>query len=288
MDLFCTNYEQVFGNIVGSACSYIASSNVRALVVGTSGGIDSALTAAIAEEVVKRLDNDVLLEGRFLNIKSDEEEARRGINAANSFCHGCQYQDLTDLYIPIANYIMQRPSKYGKTNAIRLGNVSARLRMIVLYDLAKELDGMVLGTDNFTEYLLGFWTLHGDVGDFGMIQNLWKTEVYGLAEYLMDKFNKSGRSTQADVMEAAIQAMPTDGLGVTDSDFDQIHPDYDRSLSPKEVYKEVDDILIRRHSVEYVNHPVVERHKATGFKRINPFNIPREYIVRSGKKGTLS
>ena len=43
-------------------------------------------------------------------------------------------------------------------------------------------------TDNQTEYQLGFWTIHGDVGDFDPIQDLWKTEVYGLANYLRDRY----------------------------------------------------------------------------------------------------
>jgi len=64
--------------------------------------------------------------------------------------------------------------------------MKARIRMILLYDLAGGNDGMVLSTDNYTEYLLGFWTLHGDVGDFGMIQSLWKTEVYDMVEWIRD------------------------------------------------------------------------------------------------------
>lgn len=48
--------------------------------------------------------------------------------------------------------------------------------------------GLVMSTDNQTEYQLGFWTIHGDVGDFDPIQDLWKTEVYGLANYLRDRY----------------------------------------------------------------------------------------------------
>lgn len=58
------------------------------------------------------------------------------------------------------------------------GNLQARCRMIHLYDLAGIHGGLVMSTDNQTEYQLGFWTIHGDVGDFDPIQDLWKTEVY--------------------------------------------------------------------------------------------------------------
>lgn len=275
---FCDNYEKMFENIIGSAYSYIASSKVKTLVIGMSGGIDSALTAALAQEVTKRLDNTVLLEGRVIDIDSNKEEMRRAENAAKAFCHGYQYHDLTNLYKSVSGKIMHTDRDNMKTR-IRRGNIKARLRMIELYDLANELDGMVLSTDNYTEYLLGFWTLHGDVGDFGMIQNLWKTEVYGLAEYLMKKFNLSHRFRQADALYACINAVPTDGLGVTNSDFDQIHPYYDERMSPKEVYQEIDEVLRLRLSAAHDQDGIVKRYRATEFKRNNPFNIPRKYII---------
>ena len=275
---FCDNYEKMFENIVGSACSYVDSSKVKTLVIGMSGGIDSALTAALAQEVVKRLDNSVLLAGRIIDIDSDATEMRRAANAADVFCHVHKYHYLNDLYRLASDKIMHTNRDNMKTR-IRRGNIKARLRMIRLYDLANELDGMVLSTDNYTEYLLGFWTLHGDVGDFGMIQNLWKTEVYGLAKYLVKKFNLSSRSSQADALMKCISAVPTDGLGVTNSDFDQLLPDYDKNMSPKEVYREVDKTLRLRLSAAHDHDRIIKRHRATEFKRTNPFNIPRNYII---------
>ena len=275
---FCTDYEKIFENIVGSACSYVSSSKVKTLVIGMSGGIDSALTAALAQEVVKRLNNTVLLEGSIIDIESNKLEMARAVKAADTFCHGHKYCYLDDLYRLAANRIMHTNRDNMKTR-IRRGNIKARLRMIDLYDLANELDGMVLSTDNYTEYLLGFWTLHGDVGDFGMIQNLWKTEVYRLAKYLVKRFNLSGRGYQADALNSCINAVPTDGLGVTNSDFDQILPDYNKNMSPKEVYQEIDEILRLRRSAAHDQDEIVKRHRATEFKRNNPFNVPRTYII---------
>jgi NH3-dependent NAD+ synthetase len=153
--------------------------------------------------------------------------------------------------------------------------------MINLYDTAHRLDGMVLSTDNYTEYLLGFWTLHGDVGDYGMLQNLWKTEVYGLANYLSHKYKKEGRLAESDSLRACIMAMPTDGLGISGSDFDQIYPNYNKTHMPVEVYGEVDAILLGylNGAKYYDDHKVIQRYKATAFKRLNPFSIPRGYIV---------
>jgi NH3-dependent NAD+ synthetase len=78
--------------------------------------------------------------------------------------------------------------------------------------------------------MVGFWTLHGDVGDFGLIQNLWKTDVYDLSKWIQDK----SMGIQADALKACIEATPTDGLGITNSDLDQLGAS---------TYNEVDKIL---------------------------------------------
>ena len=156
---------------------------------------------------------------------------------------------------------------------IRRGNIKARLRMIYLFDLAHRNNGMVLSTDNFTEFLLGFWTLHGDIGNYGMIQNLWKTEVYGLAGFLRDCYSQVDQMEKGIALNECINAVPTDGLGITDSDFDQLGCDN---------YEKIDRILIdliaNNKSVDW-EHPVLVRHKASHFKRRDPVNISRQRLV---------
>lgn len=151
---------------------------------------------------------------------------------------------------------------------IRMGNVKARLRMIHIYDLAQQHKGMVLSTDNFTELMLGFWTLHGDVGDYGMVQNLWKMEVYELAKWIAE--NDYGVDTEGytAIMEC-IEATPTDGLGITSSDVEQ--------LGAKN-YAEVDAILKEELLHAGGEHTVAKRKRASEFKRNNPYNLPRKVI----------
>lgn len=137
----------------------------------------------------------------------------------------------------------------GRT-PIANGNIQARCRMIHLYDIASIRKGLVMSTDNQTEYQLGFWTIHGDVGDFDPIQDLWKTEVYGLANYLQDHYkSKALEALRNDYKETcdnykamscaiynSCKLVPTDGLGISNSDLDQI--------GAKD-YATVDDILSR-------------------------------------------
>ena len=295
--ILCTDYEKMFENIVEFTWEYLNDSKLKALVLGMSGGIDSTLTAALAREVCAQSSKDIELVGRVLPIESNNIETNRGIFASRVFCHNYQVNDMIDIYNSTANYFMPKPFVPWHTYApnrpvsastdidaktrIRQGNIKARLRMINLYDTAQRLDGMVLSTDNYTEYLLGFWTLHGDVGDYGMLQNLWKTEVYGLAIYMATKYNIEKKYSERNAMLEAIEAMPTDGLGISESDFDQIHPNYNKNHTPVEVYGEVDAILLDylNGGGHYDNHKVIQRYKATAFKRLNPFSIPRGYIV---------
>lgn len=137
----------------------------------------------------------------------------------------------------------------GRT-PIANGNLQARCRMKHLYDIASIRKGLVMSTDNQTEYQLGFWTIHGDVGDFDPIQDLWKTEVYGLANYLRDRYkSKALEALHNDYKEtcdkyramsyavySSCKLIPTDGLGISNSDLEQIGA---------KSYDEVDDILSR-------------------------------------------
>jgi NH3-dependent NAD+ synthetase len=146
--------------------------------------------------------------------------------------------------------------------------------------MAGRTNGIVLSTDNYTEFLAGFWTLHGDVGDYGMIQNLWKTEVYGMSRYLVEEYTKDKAGFRAAALLACIEAVPTDGLGITNSDFDQIMPDHDRTKTPEQLYHEVDMVMLDMiRGKADKNNPIVKRYEATHFKRNNPVSISRTLIL---------
>ncbi len=73
----------------------------------------------------------------------------------------------------------------SKRERVRFGNLIARVRMIILYDLAKKHEALVCGTENRSEHLLGYFTRYGDeASDIEAIRHLYKTEVYKLASYL--------------------------------------------------------------------------------------------------------
>ncbi len=268
-----TDYKAAVTNIQKELRVYLTENNLKSLILGVSGGIDSALCAALARPVCDETGTELYC--RSITISTNKpEEIKRAENTGKYFGHNFKEVNLSLTFEKIIPDIAEDYKEIDKAEhsyKIRQGNIKARMRMMYLYDLAAKHRGMVLSTDNYTELLLGFWTLHGDVGDYGMIQNLWKTEVYETAKYLVGNIKDK---KQADALNACINAVPTDGLGITNSDLDQIGASS---------YAEVDEILINYlknpNNKNLLNHKVVKRKLASEFKRNNPFNIPRNKIT---------
>ncbi len=266
------NYEKILQNIRFELENYINKYKIKSLIIGESGGIDSALTSVIAKSVCDK--TKIKLIGRSITIETNtKEEINRGRLIGEAFCHNFKDVNLTELYITTLNTIEEGDiNKSTIENKIRYGNIKARLRMVYLYNLAQQHKGLVLSTDNYTELLEGYWTLHGDVGDYGMIQNLWKTEVYEMSKYIIENELKTEQEKIA--LSLCIDAIPTDGLGITSSDLEQ--------LDAKN-YSEVDFILkdfLENKNEKWKTHPVIQRHFRSEYKRNNPYNIPREILLK--------
>lgn len=277
----CTEWKYMEGRIVRRSVEYIKPAGVESLVIGLSGGIDSTVTCALARKVCERLGTKLI--GVSLPTEFNKEaEKHNAVLTGEAFCDEFEVHDISQFTKKLIEYITEGKCSIVKDGAIdnealhrfkvRRGNMAARYRMMFLYDIAKANKGLVLSTDNLTELLLGFWTLHGDVGDFGMLQSLWKTEVYGLASQMFASELARDNPIRAEALFQSSRAIPTDGLGVTESDMDQIGA---------KNYEEVDKILIGflRGDTTNLNHKVIKRHIDSSFKRENPYNLRRKDII---------
>ena len=237
---------------------YMNKHSLKTAVLGVSGGLDSAFVAALVHPLC--IKHEINFIGVSLPSSSNkQEETIRANNILKCFTNGQEIINI-DNYVQAFKGIESYSSFEDK---IRLGNIKARIRMIILYNIASKHNGLVLGTDNLTEYLLGFWTLHGDVGDLGLIQNLWKTEIYELSQYLVD--NELSEEA-GEALQECIDAVPTDGLGITSSDIEQFGVD-----SYAEVDKRLMDYIYFGIRIDGDN--VIDRHLKTQFKRNNPYNV---------------
>ena len=281
------DYAKATINIRKELKDYVVKNGLKSLVIGISGGMDSCLVAALAKPVCDELNIPLL--GLSLPTKTNKpEEIDRALRTCKAFCSEYKEIYLDDMFLRLGVNINPQPFNKGgeaeEENAkrqkgwkIRNGNIKARLRMIHLYNLASQNDGLVLSTDNYTEFMLGFWTIHGDVGDYGPIQELWKTEVYNLAEYLANNEFKDDEERRS-ILIYTISCTATDGLGVhPGGDLGQIMPEF--VGSSRQGYEEVDRILQSKEEVAF-RHPVIQRHIKSEFKRKLPINIPRETILK--------
>ena len=279
------NYENVFRVMVSHLKNYIKENNRKSVVLGISGGIDSTVVSCICHQVSKELNNegyDFTFYGRSLpSSTTNIEELSISIDVGQAFCdnfkvYDCDVLDYTSITIFKETNRSIDPYDFDSfVSKLRRGNIKSRLRMIELYDLARAKQGMVIGTDNYTEYLLGFSTIGGDaLFDYCPIQFLWKTEVYELAEYLKEYFSYD--DVKSNAIDKSINIAPQDGLGISNNDVEQI--------GGKD-YNEIDEILYKLcyepynlKDEDYTDGAVKkikERYEASNFKRNHPVKLSR-------------
>lgn len=194
------NAENVKNGIVGFMRDYFAAANQTKAVIGISGGIDSAVSGYLAKEalgpeniITAYLPYSDMAPGNNL---IDVEAVLDGLSVP------VENRNL----INIANMIEGFEKDHTNITPLRLGNIMARVRMVILYDLAAQYGGLVVGTSNRTEFLTGYFTKFGDGGvDIEPIGDLFKTQVYQLSRYV-------------NVPDAVIQKAPSANLwpGQTD------------------------------------------------------------------------
>lgn len=149
-------------------------------ILGISGGIDSAVAAALA---VRALGPGNLL-GLLLPYKSSSPDSERlGRELCETFRIQFERFDITatvDGCLGPAGLSIDRPS-----DRIRAGNVMARARMIIIFDQSARHHALVVGTSDKTEALLGYTTWYGDSASaINPLGDLYKTQVYALARHL--------------------------------------------------------------------------------------------------------
>ena len=304
-----TDYNKVFSTLVKRTEDYICSNNLKCMVLGISGGIDSTVVAAICHEVSRQ--TGIPLIGRSLPTKHNKEgEKSAALLVGKAFCD--DFKEVSIKY-PYDAYLDFLEGIDEDINPIADGNIQARLRMIYLYNLASINKGIVMDTDNLTENNLGYFTIHGDVCDFNPIGGLWKTEVFALASYIRGYYHFEAQvhsnpklieeaSNKAIAIEESLKLKPTAGLGITNSDLDEIGADsyeqVDYILQEILAWKKFklnqgfyafsnemtcDDFLEDQQMLD-TPYPIIEavakRHFASSFKRRQlPIKISRNEIV---------
>jgi NAD+ synthase len=237
--------------LTGFIRSEITRAGFSRAVVGLSGGIDSALACYLAAEALGP-QNVLALRMPYKSSSPESmEHAQLVIDALG-------VQSLTIPITPMVDpYFVQHPDA-GK---VRMGNIMARTRMIVLYDQSEVFNGLVVGTGNKTEILLGYTTLYGDAAcAINPIGDLYKTQVRQLARDM-------------NVPEVILQKAPTADLWVGQTDEGELGFPYEEA--DRLLYLLVDqryslEDCVEAGFAEPFVRAVIERMRRNHFKRVLP------------------
>jgi len=158
------DYIKVRANLVEKIRSFM---NGRNAIIGESGGVDSALITFLC---VEALGKDKIFARTMPYGDQSTGDADKVASILELPNYGC-----TNIKLIVDGF--------GFTNRLTMGNTRARVRMAILYGLASENNGLVIGTSNRTEMMLGYFTKYGDGGcDVEPIGGLFKTEVWEVAK----------------------------------------------------------------------------------------------------------
>ena len=203
-----TNYQLVERILVNFIRHEVTKVGLERVVLGLSGGVDSSVSAALAARALGP--SNVL--GVMLPYKTSSAES---LSDATAVADSTGIETVTvDISDQIDAYFVSDP----QASSLRRGNKMARERMTVLYDYSAARSGLVLGTSNKTELLLGYGTLHGDMASaINPIGDLYKTQVWGLADHLGLPESVISKAPSADLWEGQTDEQEL-GFGYRDVD----------------------------------------------------------------------
>ncbi|MBO8159928.1 NAD+ synthase [Thermosyntropha sp.] len=195
------NAKAVSEYLTGWLQEEVKKAGAKGVVLGISGGVDSAVAAVLAKEA---LGENCM--GLILPCESSMEDRMHAQLLVDAFNINHHIVELTNAYQLLSTQFESYLKVEGEKGRLLRANIKARLRMITLYYSAQARDYLVLGTSNKSEIYIGYATKYGDSAvDLQILGDLLKKEVYELAHYL-------------EIPEVIIRKPPSAGLwpGQTD------------------------------------------------------------------------
>ena len=241
------------GKITSFIKTVLEAQGFKKVVIGLSGGVDSATSFYLLKRTVPPQNIFVAHLYYFDSQIKEIEPILQDAKIPKENIYNISIAPMVSTF-----EVGLRLRHTSKVNQVRLGNIMARVRMIILFDLAKKNNALVCGTENKSESLLGYFTRFGDeASDFEPIQHLYKTQVYQLAKYL-------------NVPQEIIKKSPTAGLWQDQTDEKEF------GFS----YKEADQVLF----YYYDKKLKLEEIKRMGLKNVEKiinFSINNSYKHRA-------
>lgn len=211
-------------------------------VIAVSGGIDSALSLTLLSRALspKNIFPILLPYG---NQSIDDAQAI------------CEFNEIPRENVQVTNIEKIVDAIVdAEMTPVRKGNIMARTRMIYVFDLAKKLDGLVVGTENKSEKYLGYFTRFGDgASDIEPIQHLYKTQVRQLVEHLQ-------------LPKIFLEKLPSAGLWENQTDEDELGFTYQQA--DEVLYQYIDE---KKNPTGEIAEKVLAQVKSQQFKHEVPY-----------------
>ncbi len=206
--------EEIWNALVMGLRDYVAKNKFRSVVVGLSGGIDSALVAAIAVDALgAKCVNGVAMPSKYSSDHSVEDATAFAANTGIHF--------RTVEIEPMVQSFMQSIT----LKAVAAENIQARVRGTTLMGISNQEGHLVLATGNKSELAVGYSTLYGDaVGGFAPIKDIYKTDVWALATWR--NAQATARGEVAPIPQRSIEKEPSAELRPDQKDSDSL-PEYE-------------------------------------------------------------
>ena len=204
------NWKNIKEQLILFLKDEVKKTGLNNVVIGISGGLDSAIVAVLCKEAFGDNMQGVLMPS---HMSSDES-----IIDAKELC---EKFNISYEIVEIAPMVKGYFDNVSDATPLRIGNLSARMRMSVLYDISASKNALVVGTSNKSEILLGYGTLYGDTAcAINPIGQLYKSDAFDFARFI-------------GVTDAIIDKKPSADLWEGQSDEEELGYSY----------KTMDDVL---------------------------------------------
>ncbi|VAY87336.1 NAD synthetase [hydrothermal vent metagenome] len=185
------NWQNIKSQMTSFLEDEVSKTGLSRVVVGLSGGLDSAIVATLCKEVFK----NNLLVVLMPSYASSKNSTKDAIELCNKF-------DIKYEIVYISNMIKGYFGNIKDSTPLRIGNLSARMRMSVLYDISARDNALVVGTSNKSEILLGYGTLYGDTAcAINPIGQMYKSDAFEFAKFLGIPNTIINKKPSADLWE---------------------------------------------------------------------------------------